>query len=172
MDFFQMLTATSSIKKKPKPKQPTTAPPAHPSFSKSKKKKKRNKSDNQSRPRSLSDASFDGEGVKLTTNLSPIRNSKPSSSTSSNPSTPSSASLELRLHQEAITSFRRRLKLHIGETQNCPDPMQTFEQLRLPGSSELLRNYKVQILGNIEKGRWKEPTPIQMQVSVATRTLQ
>ena len=99
----------------------------------------------------------------------------------------------LQVHKEQMTAFRRsvciRLATHHKHEQGIPDAVPTFADVGCPswwmsneintrkGSSSSSSSSSSQstmvsttfaplyraILSNIEKGRWKEPTPIQMQ---------
>jgi ATP-dependent RNA helicase DDX52/ROK1 len=74
------------------------------------------------------------------------------------------------IHREEVARFRRSLHIHVKSTgHTIPDPIVTFQDLACPttwwtGDTERFdRTYHV-IMSNLEKGRWKEPTAIQMQV--------
>ena len=83
-----------------------------------------------------------------------------------------------QIHTEQIAAFRRsmgiRLAAHNKHDPDIPDPISSFGELVHPiwwrpfssGSNDNVHKFESYwrpILGNIEAGKWKEPTPIQMQ---------
>lgn len=88
----------------------------------------------------------------------------------------SQAKLE-QVHKEQITAFRRSMNIKLANKQDdIPDPISSFQELRAPswwstGDQEsnnepalnTFRGIQRSIQHNIEAGKWKEPTPIQMQ---------
>ena len=81
----------------------------------------------------------------------------------------SEAKLE-QVHREQISAFRRSMSIQLRS--NCqhdpsiPDPIATFMELCVPSWWKPEASYhgvQRSILHNIESGKWKEPTPIQMQ---------
>lgn len=82
-----------------------------------------------------------------------------------------------QIHREQVACFRRSLHIRVNKDDpTIPDPISAFSELTCPsewwveaaaaadgtsggGFDRLLQN----VLSNVEKGRWKEPTPIQMQ---------
>lgn len=74
-----------------------------------------------------------------------------------------------QVHREEVAAFRRSMKIKLANKHdpNLPDPISSFEEMEAPSSWNSTdgswRGAKRAILRNIEAGRWKEPTPIQMQ---------
>lgn len=75
-----------------------------------------------------------------------------------------------QVHKEQIAAFRRSMAIRVGNKHDpqLPDPISTFAELGAPSwwSTHDAHNFKdilLPILRNIEHGKWKEPTPIQMQ---------
>jgi len=81
------------------------------------------------------------------------------------------------VHKEQISAFRRSMNIRLANKHDpdVPDPISSFRDLAPPSwwSTNSENNNKSvpgsfhtfwrPMLGNIEQGRWKEPTPIQMQ---------
>eukprot|EP00522_Entomoneis_paludosa_P006148 CAMPEP_0172444694 /NCGR_PEP_ID=MMETSP1065-20121228/4707_1 /TAXON_ID=265537 /ORGANISM="Amphiprora paludosa, Strain CCMP125" /LENGTH=557 /DNA_ID=CAMNT_0013195329 /DNA_START=6 /DNA_END=1676 /DNA_ORIENTATION=- len=84
-----------------------------------------------------------------------------------------------QIHKEQVAAFRRTMciKLANKHDPNVPDPISTFSDVSRPkwwnsrkkaqnsdkSDEEVFQNISRAILRNIEAGRWKEPTSIQMQ---------
>ena len=75
-----------------------------------------------------------------------------------------------QVHKEQIAAFRRSMAIRVGNKHDpqLPDPISTFSDLQAPTwwTTHDATNFKdisSAILRNIEHGKWKEPTPIQMQ---------
>lgn len=81
-----------------------------------------------------------------------------------------------QIHKEQIAAFRRSMAIRVGNKHDphLPDPISTFGELETPSwwpvqqqdgdsSSTTFQDISSVILRNIEYGKWKEPTPIQMQ---------
>ena len=94
-----------------------------------------------------------------------------------------------QIHQEQVAAFRRSMNIKLANRHDkrIPDPITSFGELSLPAwwrrrgeatrddnnqadlqegvrsSRFVFRDCYRTILRNIEAGRWKEPTPIQMQ---------
>lgn len=70
-----------------------------------------------------------------------------------------------QIHREEVAAFRRSMKIKVAHADGCPDPISTFSEITCPewwNDSSFSGVIRV-ILRNIEEGKWKEPTPIQMQ---------
>ena len=80
------------------------------------------------------------------------------------------------IHKEQIATFRNSMSIRLANKHDpdIPDPISSFHELSHPswwrpfssGSSDKVHSFESYwrpMLGNIEAGRWKEPTPIQMQ---------
>jgi ATP-dependent RNA helicase DDX52/ROK1 len=79
----------------------------------------------------------------------------------------SEAKLE-QIHRENIAAFRRSMAIRLASKHDhdVPDPLSSFDELQIPlwwkdefAFQAILRPVR----HNIEAGKWKEPTPIQMQ---------
>ena len=75
-----------------------------------------------------------------------------------------------QVHKEQIAAFRRSMAIRVGNKHDpqLPDPISTFDELQAPSwwTAHDAPNFKdtcSAVLRNIENGKWKEPTPIQMQ---------
>ena len=75
-----------------------------------------------------------------------------------------------QIHREQIASFRRSLNIRLGNKHDpdVPDPLASFAELEPPAwwkskDEASFRSLFKAIIRNVEAGRWKEPTPIQMQ---------
>ena len=75
-----------------------------------------------------------------------------------------------QIHREQIAAFRRSMAIRIANKHDpdVPDPISSFHELATPSWWGTLDVRSFQqawkaMLGNVEAGRWKEPTPIQMQ---------
>jgi ATP-dependent RNA helicase DDX52/ROK1 len=83
-----------------------------------------------------------------------------------------------QVHREQVLAFRKSMGIRVAHHQHetdLPDPLASFKELLAPtwwtqqsgdGSDDNLKLFeqlRKVILVNIEQGRWKEPTPIQMQ---------
>eukprot|EP00977_Amphora_coffeiformis_P019824 scaffold7485_cov176-Amphora_coffeaeformis.AAC.11 len=75
-----------------------------------------------------------------------------------------------QIHREQIAAFRRSLNIRLGNKHDpdVPDPLSSFGELEPPAwwrskDEASFRSLFKAIIRNVEAGRWKEPTPIQMQ---------
>lgn len=81
-----------------------------------------------------------------------------------------------QIHAEQMAAFRRSMSIRLANKHDpdIPDPISSFGDLVHPawwrpfssGSADSVHKFESYwrpMLGNIEAGRWKEPTPIQMQ---------
>ena len=71
------------------------------------------------------------------------------------------------IHNEQISAFRRSMSIKLTNKYGVPDPIVSFKDLLCPGwwandPSSFTNAYRT-ISQNIEVGKWKEPTSIQMQ---------
>lgn len=76
----------------------------------------------------------------------------------------------LNIHREEVARFRRSLHIHVKSNgHTTPDPIVSFQDLACPttwwagDTGRFDRTYHV-VMSNLERGKWKEPTAIQMQV--------
>lgn len=75
----------------------------------------------------------------------------------------------LDIHREEVARFRRALHIHVKSPDHTiPDPIVSFEDLACPttwwaGETERFDRTCRVVMSNLEKGKWKEPTAIQMQ---------
>jgi ATP-dependent RNA helicase DDX52/ROK1 len=72
-----------------------------------------------------------------------------------------------QVHRESIAAFRRSMFIKLSANHGAPDPIASFKELACPSwwnndSLSFTNTYRT-ILKNIESGKWKEPTSIQMQ---------
>jgi ATP-dependent RNA helicase DDX52/ROK1 len=73
------------------------------------------------------------------------------------------------IHKEHVAAFRRSMSIRLANKHDdtVPDPVSSFHEIAIPRwwmeNKELFHNLSKTIRNNIEAGRWKEPTPIQMQ---------
>ena len=84
-----------------------------------------------------------------------------------------SAEKQEQVHREQVAAFRRSMGIKISnkDDQSVPDPISSFSEMSKPSwwigdkdeETRFFRNTHRAILRNIELGRWKEPTPVQMQ---------
>ena len=76
-----------------------------------------------------------------------------------------------QVRKEQIAAFRRSMAIRVGNKHDpqLPDPISAFQELSAPGwwkskdAPHSFQGIAAAIQRNIEAGRWKEPTPIQMQ---------
>ena len=77
-----------------------------------------------------------------------------------------------QVHREEIAAFRRSMAIRVANKHDpdLPDPVASFQELERPAwwndNDDKSRSFQFTwraIQRNIEQGRWKEPTPIQMQ---------
>jgi ATP-dependent RNA helicase DDX52/ROK1 len=74
-----------------------------------------------------------------------------------------------QVHREQIAAFRRSMNIRLGNKHDpdIPDPLSSFDELKAPkwwkDDETSFGSLTRAIIRNIESGRWKEPTPIQMQ---------
>lgn len=82
-----------------------------------------------------------------------------------------------QVHREKIAAFRRTMAIRLANKHDpdVPDPIASFRDLAppswwIPNNEDSNKSFPGSfqtfwrpMLGNIEAGRWKEPTPIQMQ---------
>lgn len=80
-----------------------------------------------------------------------------------------SRSKQLQIHKEQVAAFRRSLCIKVANKhdRDLPDPISSFSELGVPEwwrtDEDKFKATLHVILRNIEAGKWKEPTPIQMQ---------
>jgi ATP-dependent RNA helicase DDX52/ROK1 len=126
---------------------------------KSKRPKKRKKPEITAEPPKAESDEDDGERVDM-----PSRDRTGKRDTSD--------AKQRQIEREQVNAFRRSMNIRLADKHdpNVPDPLSSFRELEAPlwwkakdeeGSSFW---YQLKaVLHNIEAGRWKEPTPIQMQ---------
>ena len=79
-----------------------------------------------------------------------------------------------QIHREQISAFRRAMGIKISnrDDPSIPDPISTFTEIDRPSwwtcddedkDNDSFLSTRRAILRNVELGKWKEPTPIQMQ---------
>jgi ATP-dependent RNA helicase DDX52/ROK1 len=71
-----------------------------------------------------------------------------------------------QIHREEVAAFRRSMKIKVAHPNDSPDPISTFSEITCPewcNDDSFFTGLIRVILRNIEEGKWKEPTPIQMQ---------
>ncbi|CAB9526436.1 Probable ATP-dependent RNA helicase DDX52 [Seminavis robusta] len=73
-----------------------------------------------------------------------------------------------QVRKEQIAAFRRSMAIRLANKHDpdIPDPISSFHDLTPPTwwkSGQAMSSFWKPMLVNIEAGRWKEPTPIQMQ---------
>ena len=73
-----------------------------------------------------------------------------------------------QIHREQIAAFRRSMSIRLANKHDpdVPDPLSSFDELQVPQWWKDKTSFQTTVrpLGqNIESGKWKEPTPIQMQ---------
>lgn len=74
-----------------------------------------------------------------------------------------------QVHKEQIASFRRSMSIQVANKHDpeLPDPISSFEELKAPNWWKTQRDVYQKVYNaikrNIEIGRWKDPTAIQMQ---------
>ena len=73
-----------------------------------------------------------------------------------------------QVHREEIASFRRSMSIRLANKNDpdVPDPVSSFDELQLPQwwkDETSFQSIVRPVRQNIESGKWKEPTPIQMQ---------
>jgi ATP-dependent RNA helicase DDX52/ROK1 len=73
-----------------------------------------------------------------------------------------------KVHKEQIAAFRRSMAIRVANKHDpeLPDPMPSFSELSPPSwwsKGDSFRGICTAIQRNIEVGRWKEPTAVQMQ---------
>lgn len=73
-----------------------------------------------------------------------------------------------QVHREQISAFRRSMSIRLANKHDpdVPDPLSSFDELQLPQWWKDERSFQSlvrPVRQNIESGKWKEPTPIQMQ---------
>jgi ATP-dependent RNA helicase DDX52/ROK1 len=72
---------------------------------------------------------------------------------------------------EEVAAFRRSMAIRVANKHDpqLPDPVSSFPELTAPSwwtgeeAEEIFRGVSSAVLRNVEAGKWKEPTPIQMQ---------
>lgn len=74
-----------------------------------------------------------------------------------------------QIHREQIAAFRRSMNIKLANKHDptLPDPISSFSELSVPSwwaseERDFSSLYRT-VQRNIEAGKWKEPTPIQMQ---------
>jgi len=73
-----------------------------------------------------------------------------------------------QVHREQIAAFRRSMSIRLANKHDpdVPDPVSSFDELHLPQWWKDENSFQFvgrPVRQNIESGKWKEPTPIQMQ---------
>ena len=74
-----------------------------------------------------------------------------------------------QVHKEQVAAFRRSMAIRVANKHDpeLPDPISSFEEIKVPTGWKHQRDSYQKICNaikrNIEIGRWKDPTPIQMQ---------
>lgn len=75
-----------------------------------------------------------------------------------------------QVHKEQIAAFRRSMAIRVGNKHDphLPDPISSFGELQAPSwwkevDEKTFKDISSTVLRNVEQGKWKEPTPIQMQ---------
>jgi ATP-dependent RNA helicase DDX52/ROK1 len=77
-----------------------------------------------------------------------------------------------QIHQEEIAAFRNRLGISLSQSNRhdptLPDPISSFRELNKPvwwdeDDKHTFTSVRNTIVRNVERGRWINPTPIQMQ---------
>jgi ATP-dependent RNA helicase DDX52/ROK1 len=73
-----------------------------------------------------------------------------------------------QVHKEQIAAFRRSMSIRVANKHDpdLPDPVPSFSEMSPPtwwNRGDSFRRISVAIQRNVEAGKWKEPTPIQMQ---------
>ena len=73
-----------------------------------------------------------------------------------------------QIHREQIAAFRRSMSIRLANKHDpdVPDPMSSFDELQIPRwwkDETSFQSIVRPVRQNIESGKWKEPTPIQMQ---------
>ena len=73
-----------------------------------------------------------------------------------------------QVHKEQVAAFRRSMAIRVANKHDpdLSDPLPSFKEMKAPNwwnTGDTFRGISLAIQNNIESGRWKEPTPIQMQ---------
>ena len=89
-----------------------------------------------------------------------------------------------QIHKEEVAAFRRSMAIRVANKHDplLPDPVSSFQEISIPSwwnssnsnnspsendstttTNSEFRGVSSALLRNIEAGKWKEPTPIQMQ---------
>lgn len=76
-----------------------------------------------------------------------------------------------QVHKEQMAAFRRSMAIRVANKHDpqLPDPISSFDELKAPSwwsqpeHQQGFQGIASAVQRNIEEGRWKEPTPIQMQ---------
>jgi ATP-dependent RNA helicase DDX52/ROK1 len=74
-----------------------------------------------------------------------------------------------QVHAEQVAAFRRSVSIRLANKHDpdVPDPISSFQEMKVPKwwtqDEPSFQGICRAVQGNIEAGRWKEPTPIQMQ---------
>lgn len=74
-----------------------------------------------------------------------------------------------QIHREEIAAFRRSMSIRLANKHDpdVPDPQSSFDEIDLPKwwakDSNSFQSLVRPVRQNVESGKWKEPTPIQMQ---------
>lgn len=74
-----------------------------------------------------------------------------------------------QVHKEKIAAFRRSMDIRIANKHDVVDPITSFDEISKPlwwrasNNDGTFLAIRRAICRNIESGKWKEPTPIQMQ---------
>jgi ATP-dependent RNA helicase DDX52/ROK1 len=77
---------------------------------------------------------------------------------------------KLRLvHKEQVAAFRRSMMIKLANKHDphLPDPVSSFKEVAVPSwwaqDESSFRGIQRVVQANVEAGKWKEPTPVQMQ---------
>jgi ATP-dependent RNA helicase DDX52/ROK1 len=73
-----------------------------------------------------------------------------------------------QVHREQISAFRRSMSIRLANKHDpdVPDPLSSFDELQPPQwwkDETSFQSIVRPVRQNIESGKWREPTPIQMQ---------
>lgn len=128
---------------------------------KSKKKKKRQREELVPLQKNLEDASEDEE-------YDSDEEEKLESSRDRTGKRDMSDEKRIQIQKEQVAAFRRTMAIRVANKHdpNLPDPVSSFSEVSAPSwwtEGDTFHGISSAIQRNIEVGKWKEPTPIQMQ---------
>ena len=81
-----------------------------------------------------------------------------------------------QIQKEEIAAFRNKLGIHLSQSNRhdptLPDPISSFMELSRPNwwdedDNQTFSSVRNTIVKNVERGKWINPTPIQMQAVTA-----